>query len=196
MSYGELVDRVMRLTNLAPDDASHVATELWKSGNDEEVHPREIINCARALGYEVEHPEGAVETEHEGVGPEISMDPSEVLTEVYMDCPRCLPKQEGHDSVHMPRMGRAPDEAQQHFSELLEEMPEEARALLVKIDLFEHKATFWVRDEANEIDRPIGPIDLRRYTDGQQLMEAFMTLLKPDAHGRMRMDKVLAADWN
>jgi hypothetical protein len=61
----------------------------------------------------------------------------------------------------------------------------------VKIDVFEGAATFWLRDEANDVDRPIGPIDLNRWISEddtpeqamERIEEAFRTLL---TRGRAR----------
>jgi len=116
------------------------------------------------------------------MGPEMTMNPAEVLTEVYMVMPRVL-------CSKMPKMGRAPAEAQEHFADVLAELPDDIKALLVKIDMLEGQATFWIRDEANDVDRPIGPIDITRYGSERALEEAFNVLLQ-------RMNKILAADFN
>lgn len=118
------------------------------------------------------------------------MDPATVMEQVYWMCPRLTPADDD-GKVHIAKLGRAPEEARQYegLAELIDEMPDEMKAVLVKIDMFEGAATFWLRDGANEIDRPIGPIDLSAYDSERALMEAMTVLMK-------RIDKVLAADWN
>lgn len=64
------------------------------------------------------------------------------------------------------------------FQELVEQLPDEVLVMLEDVDFDEGKATFWLRDEANDVDRPIGPIDLNRYESGQELAEAFGTLMR------------------
>lgn len=179
----ELIERVMALTKLSVRDAMTVAGALEAENEDvETIRPAAIVAKSRELGFEVEI-EGEQAAQGEAsAGPEISMNPAEVLTEVYMVMPRVL-------CPNMPKIGKAPEEAREHFSELIDSLPEEVQALLVKIDLLEGKATFWLRDEANDVDRPIGPIDLTRYEDEDALNEAFTVLLK-------RLPRVLAADFN
>lgn len=139
-----------------------------------------IVAHAEQMGYEFERPKGL--RVPPAIAPHMTMDPAEVLDGVYENCPRVLCEQ-------MPRLGRAPDEFRDVTNDLLEQLPEEARLMVVKIDVFEGKATFWLRDEANSIDRPIGPIDVTRYSSERALGEAFTELAK-------RLDRVLAADWN
>jgi hypothetical protein len=181
-SFGELVDRVIALTELDPADATEVAKELWSHGD--EFTSAEIVDCARALGYDVER-KHAVKTDADApLGPDISFDPAIVLSEVYENSPRVL-------CSEMPKLGRAPAELLNHaeLASDLEDLPEDIRAMLVTIDLFEGRATYWLRDEANNIDRPIGPIDLRRYDDASALVDALMDLFK-------RLPLVLTADFN
>lgn len=175
-NFDELMERVQDLTGLGSRDAAKVAFEFE---DDAEPRPQEIVDKAIELGFDVERKHGQHDN---GMGGEVTMDPAAVMAEVYMCCPRVL-------CSAMPKMGRASTETQEHFAELLEELPEEMKVLLVKIDVLEGAATFWIRDEANDIDRPIGPIDITRYDDERALSQAFMTLLQ-------RMDKVLAADYN
>jgi hypothetical protein len=186
--FEELTNRVRDLTGLDARKAADVAADLYDGNEDGIFSASDIVRSAEKLGFEFEkrapeRPATATSDEPQ-IGANISMDPARVLSEVYEVCPRVL-------NANMPTLGRAPNELLAHaeFAEELEQLPEEIRALLVKIDLFEGKATFWLRDEANEIDRPIGPIDLTPYEDEHAMRDAFMTLLK-------RLSRVLAADFN
>jgi hypothetical protein len=183
-AFEELLARVKEITGLDGRKASAVAGSLYDRDADAVYSAAQIVREAKKLGYEFEERERVTtDTEPEPeIGPEISMDPARVLSEVYENCPRVL-------CAKMPTVGRAPNEAYEHFADLIESLPEEVRALLVKLDLYEGKATFWLRDDANEIDRPIGPIDLRGYADAEAIEEAFMALLQ-------RLPRVLAADFN
>lgn len=189
--FDELMERVKSLTGLEGRDAAQVAFGL-----DDNPRPQEIIEKALELGFDVEklHGQTARET-NAPLGSGISMDPAVVLTEVFLVVPTCMPVRLDDEGeaipLEIPVMGRAPEEAERHESiaEMLADLPEDIRAMLVKIDLLEGAATFWVRDAANEIDRPIGPIDITNYSSGEELTEAFMDLLK-------RIGRVLAAGWN
>lgn len=175
--FTELLARVQALTGLGGREAAQVA---FAFDDDDEPKPQEIVDKAIELGFDVERKHGRTKTGT--FAAEMTMDPAEVLSEVYLVCPRVLMQ-------NVPKMGRAPAEAQQHFPELMAELPDEIKVLLVKIDMLEGAATFWIRDEANDVDRPIGPIDIRRYDSEHALEEAFNVLLQ-------RMNKVLAADCN
>lgn len=181
----KLARRVRALTGLNDRAAAMVAVSLLSEEDlPEEFTASAIVREAESMGYEFERPEG-VEVRPDGppaFAGEVSMDPAVVLAEVYENSPRVL-------SQNMPAIGKAPDELRELAPELVEQLPEDVLALLVKVDQFEGKATFWLRDEANDVDRPIGPIDLTRYTDGNELREAFETLMK-------RLPRVLAADMN
>ena len=184
-SFDEMMERIEALTGLTGRDAAKVAFEF-----EENAHPRpdEIVDKAIELGFDVERKHDVPEDEPAapfGVG--ICMDPTQVLTEVFMTTPRCVPVR----TSAIPKIGRVPDEAQGHESlhELIDELPDDISLILAKIDVFEGSCTFWVRDGANEIDRPIGPVDLTQYTSERQIHAAFMDLLK-------RLPKVLAADSN
>lgn len=186
--FEELTNRVRELTGLDARKAAAVAGALFDRDENAAYSATDIVREAKSQGYEFEQREPApvpagAEPEP-SIGANISMDPARVLSEVYENCPRVL-------NFEMPTIGRAPNEllAHEQFAAELEELPPEIRALLVKIDLFEGKATFWLRDEANNIDRPIGPIDLTPYEDEHAMREAFLTLLK-------RLPLVLAADFN
>jgi hypothetical protein len=192
-NFDDLMERVKSLTGLEGRDAAHVA---FAFDPDEEPRPQDIIEKAIELGFDVErkHDEQpADEPAPFGVG--ITMDPAQVLTEVFMVMPRCVPVREDDQGnplpVEIPHIGRAPEEIRnfEGHEQFMEELPEDARLILAKIDVFEGKVTFWVRDGANEIDRPIGPVDLTQYTSERQMNEAFMDLLK-------RLPRVLAADSN
>jgi hypothetical protein len=178
--FSELVERVQALTNLDAKDATEIAASLWKDG--ENFTAAEIVDRAIELGYDVERKH--VKTASAPLGPDITFDPATVLSEVYENSPRVL-------CTAMPKLGHAPAELMQYeeFAEDLAQLPEEIRAVLVKIDLFDAKATYWLRDEANAVDRPIGPIDLRRYDSPDALVQALMDLFK-------RLPLVLAADFN
>lgn len=175
--FDDLLARVKALTGLEGRDAAKVAFDLA-----DDPRPQDIIDKAIELGYDVDKKHGQSGTTTREIAPELTMNPAEVLSEVYMTMPRVL-------CTEMPKMGRAPEEAQAEFSEILEQLPEDVRAMLVKIDMIEGAATFWIRDEANEIDRPIGPIDITRYDSEHALEQAFNTLMQ-------RMNKILAADFN
>lgn len=176
--FNDLLARVQALTGLGTRQAAQVAFEFEEGS---QPLPQEIVDKAIALGFDVERKHGKTKA---GVGPEITTDPAEVLSEIYMTCPRVF-------CSNMPKLGRAPSEALAHpeIASVLDGLPEEIRAMLVKIDMLEGAATFWIRDEANDIDRPIGPIDITRYTSENALEAAFRTLMG-------RLDRVLAADFN
>jgi hypothetical protein len=198
MTLGELVDRVSTITGLEGRPAFDVAYELLDDeGNprDDASNPDVIAETARKLGHDVPEPERPVQTQ-EGPAPEVSMDPVEVLAEVYRALPRCLPKQEDHDAVYLPRIGRAPkdsvfysDEVGAELRDQIDQLPEEIKVLIGDVDVFRGEVTFTLYDEANDVDRRIGPIDIDRYASGEQLHEAIMTLLG-------RLPRVLAADFN
>lgn len=202
-TFGDLLDRVTRLTGLEPNDAFPIAQALW---GDDVPTAAQIVAKAKELGHDVKPPDAgerpdmnepsvkdamADMTDEEKLHQRmfkamgnihISMDPAEVLSEVYMVEPRVL-------QANMPVLGRAPDEAYQHFAKELADLPEDVVAALVKIDLYEGKATYWLRDEANNVDRPIGPIDLTRYPNESALSDALFEAFK-------RLPRVLAAEFN
>lgn len=190
--FDEILERVKALTGLGGRDAAKVAFEF---DPDDEPRPQDIIDKAIELGFDVERKHGDEPETPAPFGVGITMDPGEVLTEVFMVMPRCVPVREDEDGnvlpVEIPRIGRAPAEIQnfEGHEQFMEELPEDVRLILAKIDVFEGKVTFWVRDGANEIDRPIGPVDLTVYTSERQMHEAFMDLLR-------RLPRVLAADLN
>ena len=71
----------------------------------------------------------------------------------------------------------------------LDALPEHIRVLIGHVSVFEGTVTFTLYDEANDVDRFIGPIDLTRFADGEQLREAIEVLIG-------RLGRVLAADFN
>lgn len=175
-----LIERIQALTGLNRRACACVATSLEEINQDEDWSAEDIVREAEELGYEFDTPEPVEANEPASFAPEISLDPATVLSEVYMVCPRVM-------CSELPRLGRAPTELQEHIEEL--DLPDDVKALLVKVDLMEGKATLWLWDEANQVDRPVGPIDLERYSSGQELHEAIETLLR-------RLPKVLASDHN
>lgn len=185
--FNDLLIRVRRLTGLDGRDAAKVAFEL---GDD--PRPQDIMDKAAELGFEVEKlHEDEPAPASGGFAGHVSMNPAEVLSEVYMVMPRVLCQE-------IPRVGAVPDEARQYegMEEIIDALPEAMKLLLVKIDVLEGAATFWLKDEANDVDRPIGPINLSEYVDAEAgdidvdgMVGAFETLLG-------RLPRVLAADWN
>lgn len=184
--FNELLGRIEALTGLKGRDAAQVAFTF-----DAGYTPTaaEIVDAAANAGFDVEVKHGQ-DTKTATPIAEMSMDPVVVMEQVYWACPRLTPADD-QGKVHVAKLGRAPDELRQYegMEDLIAELPEEMRAVLVKIDLLEGKATFWLRDGANEIDRPIGPLDLTAYRSERALIDAMEHLFK-------RIDRVLAADWN
>jgi hypothetical protein len=177
--FAELVSRITTLTGLGQREAAQVAF-----GFDPGYVPTavEIVDSATDLGFDVEKKHGETKVGEGPLGPDITMNPAEVLTEVYLACPRVLCQK-------IPVVGRAPEQALEMFAEQLAEMPEDVVAMLIKIDVFEGMATFWLRDSENELDRPLGPVDLKRYNSDDALSQALVDLMK-------RLPRVLAADFN
>lgn len=206
-TFGDLLDRVQRLTGADTDAAYSIAKALWDEHGSDVPTAATIVAKAKELGIDVAAPEQDARpdelnmpsaedamkdmTDEERLHLQVvrnlekincSMDPAEVLSEVYMVEPRVLHQQ-------TPKLGRAPDEAFKYFAKELEDLPDEMIAALVKIDLMDGKATFWLRDDANDVDRPIGPIDLSRYPDEHALASAFDEAFK-------RLPLIFAADMN
>lgn len=187
MTFGELLDKVIAVTGLAPDDAMKVAQELY--GAERAYTDAGIRYAAERLGLVNTEPVQAPQRTPE---PQMTMDPAEVLSEVYRACPRCLPKQDGHEGVYMPRVGRAPKESvfyDEALREQIEALPEHIRVLIGNVSIFDGTVTFTLYDEANDVDRHIGPIDLTRFNTGAELREAIEVLIG-------RLGRVLAADFN
>lgn len=183
-SFSEFLERIQALTGLGARDAARVAFEF---GPEDLPSPTQIVDAANELGYDVEvkhdGPEPAPE-DTPPLGPDINMNPGEVVGHVYLACPRVQMEE-------VPRMGKAPiqHEMSEEVHAMLDQLPPDISAAIVDVNVLDGKATFWVHDEANVIDRPIGPIDITRYTTGDALMGAFTDLLR-------RINKVLAADTN
>lgn len=185
MSYDELRERVRNLTGLEGKDADLVTADIYAVAGDDPVSPAVIAHAAelRGFGQPAAAPVATKDEQlSEQIGAGITMDPAKVLLGVYENSPRVA-------CERVPVIGRAPTEAQQLIGDALDELPDEIRLLLCKIDVFEDTATFWLWDEANEIDRPVGPIDLKPFQTGEALHDAFMALLQ-------RLRRVLAADSN
>lgn len=180
MDLDDLIVRITELTGLNARAAQMIASALGEGDHTSKA----IVDMAAEMGYELPDDKRAtVPAGQQTHAAHVTMDPAVVLDEVYAVMPRVL-------CANMPTIGRAPNEAYEHgFGELIEQLPEEVRALLVKLDLYEGKATFWLRDEANDVDRPIGPIDLHGLESAEAIEDAFRTLMG-------RLDKVIAADFN
>lgn len=191
--FDELLERVRNLTGLDGRAASAVAIDIIDDeafGPERPPSAAEILDRAESLGYTVER-KGAVDTARHAM-PEVEIDPAEVLKAVYRECPRMLPKLEGHDAVALPRVGRAPKESIFYDDEIraqIDALPEEIRVLVGHVDLFNGQMTVTLYDEANDVDRHIGPIDLARYGSEGALTQAIRVLCG-------RLPRVLAADWN
>lgn len=186
MTLGELIDRVQLLVGCSPQDAFRVASELHVDGRTD--YSDDVIKYA-AVKLSV----GAAEQDEDAPAPtplpEISMNPAEVLREVYLACPRCVPADDD-GKVHLPKIGRAPVEEQHEIDpEFLEGIPEHVRVLLLDLNVFNAEANVVFYDEANGVDRRMPPIDLTRFESMDELGDALDVLLK-------RLPRVIAADWN
>lgn len=181
MDLDDLIVRITELTGLNEKAARVIASAL---GTEQEHTSKAIVEMASELGYELaDDKQPAIPAGQQTHAAHVSMDPAVVLDEVYQVMPRVL-------CANMPTIGKAPNEAYEHgFAELIEQLPEDVRAMLVKLDLYEGKATFWLRDEANDVDRPIGPIDLHGLESAEAIEDAFRTLIG-------RLHKVITADFN
>lgn len=188
MTLGELLDLVERTLGCDAADAFRVAKEIHVDGREE--YSEDVIRYAAAkLGVEANgQGEGPVQ-EPPTPMPEMTMDPAEVLRQVYLMCPRLVPADE-EGNVHMPVIGRAPqEEAHAIDPEFLEQLPEEIRVLLMELDVINGTANVVLYDEANGVDRRLPPIDLARFNSAEALNEALDVMLR-------RLPKYLAADWN
>lgn len=190
MTLGELVDRIVQTIGCSAADAMSVAGELWTE--DRDYTNREIGYVASKLGV---GPEDASEPapEKPELEPELEMDPATVLKLMYRSCPRALPV--GEDGlVHVPRIGRAPRESPfftgEDADELLAGLPDETKLLIGAVDIIGRKLTVTLYDEANDVDRDVGPLDLDRYANAGELDRAIRVLLS-----RLQ-SRVLPADFN
>ena len=201
-TFNELVTRIESITGLGRRQASTVAIALTDEESDSIPTAAQIVDTAVELGYDVDvkHARKAArESGDTSFAPDVEMDPNEVFAQVHMANPgRLIPATDGE--VKMPRIGLAPQEAMRMMDdearEKLEELRDEAEgegnsvfASLTALDLGAMQATVWIYDEANGIDRPIGPIDLTRYSGPQAFQEGLAALM-----ARARF--VLTADWN
>lgn len=181
MSFGALIDHIGRVCALEPADAYKVAEPVWanRAPDAHEVEPPDdesLRELARSLGLEVA---GDNSPERQ----QLTMDPEVVLAEVYRHTPWVL-------CSKMPVAGHVPEKARELLPpEVLEQIPEEAQAGLVSVNVMEGTAVFTFCDVANEIDREIGPIDLSRFESGAEMKHAMDVLLG-------RLGRVLAAPFN
>lgn len=186
-SFEELVSRVKAITGLGAREASFVAIALSDDNDPEAVHSAaDIARQARELGYEVDEPEQEDDDEPRTTpAAEVTMDPAQVLAEVYRVCPRVL-------TAELPRVGRAPKESvfyDEQIQRAIDSLPEEIRLLIAGVDLVNGQVTVELYDEANDVDRKIGPIDLTRYGSAAALDRALRVLIG-------RLPRVLSADFN
>lgn len=180
--FDELVDRVKALTGLESRDAFRVADAL----DADLVSAPDIVEKAIELGFDIErkHDPDAAPVNDQPL-PEISTNPVEVLAAMYRECPRVL-------AHNVPVVGRVPKESlfyDEDVQEMLKALPENLRLLIGSIDIYNGTLTVTLYDEANDLDRKIGPIDLERFDTQDQLETAIRVLL-----GRLHL--VLAADSN
>jgi hypothetical protein len=177
--FQELCERVVALTGLSQREAAQVAFAFDEGAVPS---PAQIVDMAIELGYDVEAKHAnKTDTMDEPIA-EVTFDPAVVLEEVFLMCPRVL-------MSATPVLGRAPDQALELFADELANLPEDIIAALVKINIHEGEVTVWVRDEANDLDRPIGPISIKHMDSESALNDAILTLFK-------RLPRVLAADTN
>lgn len=185
MTLGELLDRVTAVAGLDGADALRVAQELLETGLDPIVD-EDIVACAKDFGLEVKAP-APHEAPARAVAPELTMDPGEVLAEVFKTMPRVL-------THSKPVIGKAPMESEFYRElardELVSGLPDDTKLLIGSIDLVNRTITLTLYDEANDLDRTVGPIDLDRYATSEQLDRALRVLLS-----RLQA-RVLLADFN
>lgn len=183
--FEELVSRVKAITGLSGREASVVAMELTEEEPGVVFSAADIARKAKELGYDFEQPEGAQDERKSAPAAEVTMDPAIVLAEVYRSCPRVL-------TAELPRVGRAPKDSVFYDAEVqaaIDSLPEEIRVLIAGVDLLNGQVTIELYDEANDVDRKIGPIDLSRYSSARALQDAIHVLIG-------RLPRVLTADFN
>ena len=184
MTLGELIDHITNVLGLEAADAFKVAQEVYSPARAD--YSEDVLRYAATKLGVLSEP---VQTAPPTPMPEMTLDPAEVLREVYLMCPRLVPADDD-GKVHLPRIGRAPqDEDHQIPAHLLEQLPEHVRVLLFDLDVVNAEANVVFYDEANGVDRRMPPIDLTRYHSGEELHEALDVLLR-------RLPSILAADWN
>lgn len=160
-NLSELIERVQALTGLNARAAQAVAMSLTHEDEDNIPSAAEIVKAAEGLGYEFEkpeHPHKQDPAHQSALGARISVDPAEVLENVYLAMPRVLMQS-------VPAMGRVPEKMREAFGDeeseaLLADMPDDVRAMLGKVNILDGEVTFWLYDEANDVDRSIGPVSL------------------------------------
>jgi hypothetical protein len=181
----QLATRVVELTGLNERAASMVAASLMsESVPDAVFSAADIVREAEKLGYEFEK-RGKASDKLAAPDREVTMDPVEVLAEVYRTCPRVLTQE-------VPRVGRAPKDSVFYDAELqamIDSLPEEIRLLIAGIDLVNGQVNVTLYDEANDVDRTIGPLSLDRYDSRHALEEALRVLMR-------RLPRVLSSDFN
>lgn len=186
MTLGELIDHVLLHMGCESGEAMQIANTLWQG--DRDYTDSEIEYVAASLGIDRPGDE-PVQTEPSTPMPEMTMDPADVLRQVYLACPRLVPADED-GKVHIPRIGRAPQEEQHAIpEEFLAGLPEHVKVLLLSVNIIDGTMTPVFYDEANGVDRALGSIDLTRFSTPEQLNAALDVLLK-------RLPRVLASDWN
>jgi hypothetical protein len=196
MTFDDLLDMVMEVTNLPVRVAASLANEIHE--DDKEYTAEGIMYAATKLGLLAEPVLAPPKTFEQAFAEVLTRmylepDPAQVIAHVYRECPRMLPKQEGHLGVYPPRIGRAPKESVFYNDEIramIEALPEEIRLLIGAVDVYNGTITITLYDEANDVDRHVGPIDLGAFgDDAESFHDAVMELLK-------RLSRVIAADWN
>lgn len=197
MTLGELVDKVAQTIGCSAADAMKVAAELFTE--DRDYTNREIAYVASKLDVGPEDVAEPVPDKPE-LEPELEMDPAKVMKLMYRACPRAIAvNRDGVPDdvdvpVHMPRIGRAPKESpffnEDDVDELLAGLPDETKLMIGAVDLVGRKLTVTLYDEANDVDRDVGPIDLDRYENAAQLNRAINVLMS-----RLQ-SRVLPADFN
>jgi hypothetical protein len=190
--YAELLARVVRITGLEGRPAQAVTLMLMEDWEPPVAAP-DIVRMARELGYEVaDAPKRtAADAMAEGMREmQLEPDPAKVLHEMYREMPRVL-------NASIPVIGRAPKSSvfydgltdSDEWNAQIAALPEHVRLLIGSIDVYYEKLTIRLYDEANDLDREVGPIDISRYADGEQLGKAIEVLLA-------RLPRVLSSDFN
>ncbi len=194
MSLGEFVDRITMLTGLSAKDAMLVAGELYVDESTPEPTQRGVQYAVSMLGLASEPEPAPVPAAPPTLEERLSEalrsnhlepDPAKVLMHVYRGCPRAL-------TVKEPVIGRVPKDSVFHtteLTELLDQLDDDVRLLIGSIDMHNGEASITMYDEANDLDRTIGPIAIDEFGGIEQLQDAVDKLLA-------RLPRVLAADLN
>lgn len=187
--FAALVERVRALTGLGIKDAFKVAESIEDEPTLTSV---QIIDAAASCGFDMSEARVQVQDDAPAMLPQVTFDPVEVLAAVYRECPRCLPVQEGAEAVFIPKIGKAPKGSEFHtpeIEELVANLPEQMRLLVGGVDMHNGTLTITLYDEANDVDRTIGPIDLTSMESQEAFNAAVEALLS-------RVARVIAADFN